>query len=261
MARPGIIKSELNTRELSKVAKLANMLAIGHGAPERSESWALDQIEAMTGEPVYWEWVLAAFSDTLDALGYGDNLDDLLDLDPEDVESEICQEAGITQDQLDQALCLEVLKDDPVAEEGEIDSIRQAAKVLFAELYAEKDARLAELTPDEYHRIAGVIHPYYSEAELHGAPIADNELPAGETVTDLNMGDYSEKLANYDLERLCEALVAQLPEAARHYQINADFVFAGYENFQFWLDVKREGIRPTRKPQGSFDGLDDAAEL
>ena len=256
-----ITDSKLTTRELSKVAKLANMLAIGHGTPERSEAWALEQLETMTGEPVYWEWVLAAFPDTLEALGYSDDLDDLLDQEPEEVEGAICQEAGITQDQLDQALCLEVLRNNPVAQKGEIDSIRQAAKVLSVELYAEKNARLAKLAPDEYHRIAGAVHPYYAEPELHGAPMDENDLPTGAVVTDLSMGDYSDKLADNDLERFCGALVARLPEEARQYQFNADFLFAGHEDFQRWLDAKREGIRPARQPQGSFDGLDDDFEF
>jgi len=243
------LTQSLKTREISKLAKMANMLAIGHGEPEHSEEWALAQLETYTGEQVYWGWICGAagrLNVDLEDLGYSELPEDLLDADPEDVEAEIRQSGNISQNDLDAALVAEILEQTPAVQpgsklrKGEFDDIRDAAKTLANDLYAEKNARLADSTPDEYHRIAGKIHPYFSGEKLHGAAVESGAIPTSTPVIDLDLGDYTSKLDADDVERLCETLISLLPEKACDYVIDPAFIFESYDAFQNWLTVRQQ---------------------
>lgn len=246
-------------QEISKLAKLANMLAVGHGGVPHSKAWAIGELETYYGEPVYWEWAFDCWTDSIQKHFDLDSAAELegAGLSVEDFEETLCDIEGITQAQLEERLVGRILDASPESNQHEFDDIRTAAKELSRALYLEKNLHLADLEPDEYHYICGQVHPYYWACNLHGAPISVDELPPGVTPKAVDQGDYLEKLNGCDSEALCKKLIDRLPAESSNFVIDGDVIFAGYQAFSDWLECKKMSKRPGFF--GAFDDLEDGA--
>src|SRR5690554_5751589 len=98
-------------RKISKLAKLYKMLSLAHGVPKRSKDWALNELEQMQGEPIYWEWAWDAFGSGIEDCFAVNDQDELCDLQlsPDAFEAKIAAHLGMDENELEEHLLTEVL--------------------------------------------------------------------------------------------------------------------------------------------------------
>lgn len=224
------MKTEFKTWEISRMAKVAHMIKVGHFSdivptPDYIEN--ADDVDALIA-------AVNAMRDEEDSVDtHAEAVDAFNGFDAED-------RAIIVADIDAELLQAWRLFD----AESSVADLKWKAEVLRDELYQEKDAALQKLVPSEYHLIGGKYHPFYSDVSLHGQSC---DLPEGATaVTGSALGIPLNSIDDSLVDEVIERLDTDV-------YLDREVIGSAYKSFQVWLSCQKMKAYEDSLPRNEWE--------